>query len=406
MVLSLFLIILFILFISYLMGKEIDFLYLFAFGVVYYIFLPSLVHEFELFLSFPGMKGWYDTFNKGAQVYLPAIYIFFGAILCIFYFNFILKKIRVKTISLPIISNASLSFCFILIAMLSFYFWFNAMGMLFKGYSVAYSSDIMGKMATLNLICNFFALYGLQKNTKHLTNKLFLLLLIINSVFLLSMGGRMYVLSALITFFIYYLNKNSFDRFKFLFVIVITMTFMIFIGMFRLGSTDLSFAGYLFVAESVFTSYSSVSFLSQNEIPLLATGELAFKSLIGFLPSFMFENKFDYLVSPLDLGYKFSAPLGARSVVVTSFVSFGSLGAVVFFVFMSTGFFYLRCLSKRDIFFRTIYLCSLSVIPFMFFRDPFYVSFRVLWFIYFIVPLFIITLDAIIKKTTVKSREV
>ncbi|MDB4279344.1 oligosaccharide repeat unit polymerase [Paraglaciecola sp.] len=381
------------------MGREIDFLYLFAFGVIYYIFLPSLVHEFELFLSFPGIKIWYDTFNKGTQVYLPVIYIFFGAILCMLYFNFILNKIRVKTISLPIISNASLSFCFILIAMLSFYFWFNARGMLFEGYSVAYSSDVMGKMATLNLICNFFALYGFQKNAKHFTNKLFLLLLIINSIFLLGMGGRMYVLSALITFFIYFLNKNSFDRVKFIFVIVITMTFMIFIGMFRLGSTDLSLAGYLFVAEPVFTSYSSISFLSQNEIPLLATGELAFKSLIGFLPSFLFENKVEYIVTPLDLGYKFSNPLGATSVIVSSFISFGSAGAIVFFILMYTGFFCLRCLSKRDIFFRTIYICSLSVIPFLFFRESFSISFRVLWFVNLIIPIFIITMDVMIKKS-------
>jgi oligosaccharide repeat unit polymerase len=398
MVLGLFVIIVIVLLALYLKGIEIDFLYLFTFGVIYYVFLPSLVYEFELFLSFPAMSNWYDNFNEGSDSYLLVIYVFCSIILCMLYFNFVLKKIKIKTISLPLISNVNLNAFLFVIVLLSFSFWFSARHMLFKGYSVDYDSNIMGKMATINLICTFFCLYGIQKNKKHFTNKLFFFLLLINSIFLLGMGGRMYVISSAITFFIYFLNKNSFSRVNFIFIIIITFVFMLFIGMYRLGINDISFAGYLFVAEPVFTSYSSVTFLSQNEIPLFATGELFFKSFIGFLPSFLFENKADFLLSPSELGYKYLAPLGAVSIIVSSFVSFGSIGSVIFFIFIYIGFFYLRCLSKKDIFFRTVYICSLSVIPFMFFRDPFSISFRVLWFVNFIIPLFIITVDIMIKR--------
>jgi hypothetical protein len=173
---------------------------------------------------------------------------------------------------------------------------------------------------------------------------------------------------------------------------------MLFIGMFRLGSVDLSLAGYLFVAEPVFTSYSSVTFLSTNNILLFETSELFFKSLTGMLPGFLFEDKAQSMFSAIDLGYTFKAPLGATSLIVSSFASFGSAGSILFFVSMYIGFFYLRCLSKKDIFFKTIYFCSLSVIPFMFFRDGFSVSLRVLWFINFIIPLFIIITDMVIKK--------
>jgi len=402
-VLSLFIIIVIILLISYLKGIEIDFLYLFTFGVIYYILLPNLVHEYELFLSFPGMSSWYDIFNAGVNAYLPVIYIFCCVILFMLFLNRILKKIKVKTLSLPIISKTSLSVIFFFIAILCFYFWFNARFMLFKGYSVGYDLDMMGKLATINLICNFFSLYGFQTYKKHLTTKLFFLLLIFNSIILLGMGGRMYVLSSIITFFIYFINNKKFVRVNFIFIAVAVTALMIFIGMFRLGSTDLSLAGYSIVVESVFTSHSSVSFLSQNDIPIFATGELFYKSLIGFLPSFLFENKAGFITSAADLGYNYSSPLGATSIIVSSFVSFGSAGAGLFFIFMSTGFFYLKCLSKRDVFFRTIYLCSLSVIPFMFFRDGFSISLRVLWFVYLIIPLFIITIDVLIKKATYKS---
>ncbi|MEH6446232.1 MAG: O-antigen polymerase [Oceanospirillaceae bacterium] len=402
MVLSLFVIIVIILLISYLKGKEIDFLYLFTFGVIYYIFLPILVYEFELFLNFPGMSLWYITFNAGVNAYLPVIYIFCGAILFMLYFDMIFKKIKVKTLSLPIISKTSLSFIFFFIAILSFYFWFNARFMLFKGYSAGYDSNIMGKLATINLICSFFSLYGFQIYKKHLSTKLFFLLLIFNSIILLGMGGRMYVLSSIITFIIYALNNKKFIRVKFIFIVVVTTALMIFIGMFRVGSPDLSYAGYSFVVESIFTSFSSVGFLSQNEIPLFATGELFFKSLMGFLPSFLFENKAEFITSAADLGYKYTAPFGATSIIVSSFASFGSAGAGIFFIFMYTGFFYLKCLSKKDVFFRTIYFCSLSVIPFMFFRDGFSVSLRVLWFVYLIIPLLIITIDVVIKKATSK----
>ncbi|MDY4368061.1 O-antigen polymerase [Pectobacterium brasiliense] len=378
----------------------LDFYYFMCFGVAYYIFSPYLLYLTGALVSYPGILSWREYFFSITEKYEYVCYIFFSLTVFVFFIKKITACVPIPIIKFPIVSRFSLLFSACLIMILCFYLWYSAFesSLLFSGYTVEYSTQIMGNMATANLLLNFLALYAKLVNKSKVKN-FYIFIMVVNSIFLLSMGGRMYVVTIIIPWLMLYVNnvhdlKSFLKKFKVSILLIALVFLFCLIGIFRLGIRDLSFIIYIFFAEPIFTSYSTVTYLLFNpEIPLLNDGALFVNSFVGIIPSFLIDNKETLYLLPEHLGFYYESPLGATSVVIYLFTSFGILGSYFFIALLTSFYTVLSRLSVNCDFFKAFYLCALSVVPFIFFRETFYISTRVIVFPIFILPLFILIFD-------------
>jgi len=377
----------------YLSGREIGFSFLFSFGVLFYILIPYIIYEYGLFEGYPGIKLWKEHFRLAHARYEWICFYFFLCSCIVVFVDFLCLKVTLKRagVQMTNIGHIGGTCSLIFIAMMLFYLWIKSYqaGALFKGYAVSYETGLMGNMATANLFANFMAIYFFLVGRKKLSVR-FMLLIVVNSMFLLSMGGRMYVVTIIIPWFILLLsNKNSLcSRSLIMFMISFLVLFMSVVGIWRLGMSDVSFIGYITMAEAIFTSISISTFLHHNiEIPFMENGVYFISSFMGVLPSFLFSEKAQLFISPEQLGYKYESPLGATSLVVSLFTSFGYIGGIIYIFLVGVVTNIIRILGRENPFFKTYYLCVLSVVPFIYFRETFYISNRIIVFPLLIMPL-------------------
>ncbi|MBG6241248.1 MAG: oligosaccharide repeat unit polymerase [Candidatus Symbiopectobacterium sp. Dall1.0] len=325
---------------------------------------------------------------------------FFAFTVLIFICNKFFLRIKIPKVKISEISSLSLVISFFAIMILCFYLWYSAYeaNLLFSGYTSEYSTRIMGNMATTNLLLNFLAIYS-NFICKDKIKKIYMALIIINSLFLLSMGGRMYVVTIIIPWLIIYGDnvktlKDFIRKFKINLIMVSLIILFCAIGIFRLGIMDFSFMIYIFFAEPIFTSYSSVTYLLYNsDIPLLNNGMLFISSFLGIIPSFIMENKDSLYLLPEHMGFYYESPFGGTSIIVYLFTSFGIFGAFFFMCFWVFFYGIMSKIAKTCVFFKTFYLCALSIIPFIFFRESFYISTRIIVFPIFILPMCVFVFD-------------
>ncbi|MFM4862519.1 O-antigen polymerase [Aeromonas media] len=378
--------------ILYFSKRHIGFLFLFSFGVAYYIYAPYLIYCFNFFESYPGMNEWFYSFGQAAEYYEILLYYSFFMILFVIILSNLTNKIKVPHLKTREVHPSVLLGAMIGIFLLLVSVWYQARYMFFKGYSVEYNTTLMGQMATFNLLINFVVMYSYIK--KYF--KIFyigLLILSVNSILLLGMGGRMYILTVLISWFLLKMNKNLSSvksRVKLIYYAAFLTALFSFVGIWRLGIGNIGYLPYILMAEPVFTSYSSATFIANNEIPLLGDIHIYFNSFVGLMPSFFVENKSQFYTLPSDLGYYYLTPLGATSVVVYMLVSFGVIGCPLFLSWLVFLFFILKRMTQNNDIFLVIYYSALSVVPFIFFRETFYISTRVFLMTSAVLPIMIL----------------
>ncbi|WP_421300343.1 O-antigen polymerase [Aeromonas veronii] len=396
----------------YFSGKEIGFGFLFSFGALFYILTPYIIYTYGFFDGYPGIELWKESFNLSLSRYKWVYLYFFICSFVVVFIDFLFSRLtsnKVNTQSFYI-SHIGGIFALLFITVILLVFWFKSYqaGMLFQGYAVSYDTGLMGNMATANLFSNFMAIYFFL-NSKRKLSLLFSMLIAINSIFLLSMGGRMYVVTIILPWvFIYLANRTAlYSRVKILSLVLLLVLFMGIVGIWRLGMSDISFIGYITMAEAIFTSISISTFLHLNEnVPFLENGFYFISSLMGVLPSFIFPDKAQLFISPEQLGYKYESPLGATSLVVSLFTSFGYLGGLIYIMFVGLFMNILRVLANKAFFLKTYYLCVLSIVPFIYFRETFYISNRIVIFPFLIMPLIFYFFDRILFLGFAKSKEV
>ncbi|MBC7850755.1 MAG: oligosaccharide repeat unit polymerase, partial [Chitinophagaceae bacterium] len=256
---------------------------------------------------------------------------------------------------------------------------------LFGGYG-SYDIGARGKLSTLLIIFNFFLLYQLVSKQKL---SMFLVAgTILGCLFLLSMGGRMYVFQ---TFVVLLVFKTSFSQArwktgKLLIFIFSGLLIGAAFGLWRMGSSlGVEKAAYSFFAEPTFTWFSTISYLSSNEVPLLSFPSNFITSFLNLVPNTFFSFK-PYIVSTASMVNDYQNPLGADSVWSTFVINFGSLGSCIFLCV--TGFIlnYLRHLSAQSRFMAVYYIMVCGMLPFQFFRDGFYILNKQLFFNFLLLP--------------------
>jgi hypothetical protein len=124
-------------------------------------------------------------------------------------------------------------------------------------------------------------------------------------------------------------------------------------------------------SETMYTSFSLVSFLEYRNLNFLQFPFLLISDIINLLPSFLFPEKF--LLSYKEI-YNLDAPLGAFHSFISFSLNFGVIGTIVcFFIF---GFFLANTkkYASDNMIFKLIYVLISGNLAFTFFRDPFSIS--------------------------------
>jgi hypothetical protein len=372
----------------------IDHRVLFVFGYIFYLFTPYIVGVSEAFSGFPGIElyqGYFKLIPKDKLLIYMLITLSWLPAFFLGHFCYSLVKPYKRSLELfdatPL--SRSVSYIGLLLLFVLMVFTFIARHSLFGGYG-SYDVGARGKMSTLLVIFNFFLAYQLVCRQKV---SLFLIAgTAITAFLLLSMGGRMYVIQTFIILLVY---KTSFSprRWKlhqmFAFLLITFLVGAAF-GIWRMNAAfGIDKAAYSFMAEPVFTWFSTSTFLIGNDIPMLNMPWNFLSSFLNLVPNTIISFK-PYLVSAQNMGYTYQSPLGADSIWTNVVINFGWLGSIGFMFLLGFLLNFFRHLSERKHFWAVFYMLVCGLLPFQFFRDGFYLLNKQLFFNFLLFPALIL----------------
>ena len=291
---------------------------------------------------------------------------------------------KIKLVKLKYINLKSNQFNILLpvITFFLIYFIISLKSYFFTGYlSTLSTSSEKGPFVlfTMSYFTIFF--YDAIKNTNRSDNLFFniffsfrALLYWSLSLLILSLGGRLYFLTSIIAFFLFYTNfvkKIKWISF-FLYMTVIVCPLLVW-GVLR-SNQNFTFDLLLFTlsAEPIFTSFSLLTFLDNNPFIFFEFPQILASQLINFVPHFILPNKSEYMITAQELGYIYEKPIGAQNIYVSLMINFGIIFSFLFFLFL--GFFLSYIKRLNSIFFRVTYCLFVSYMAFSLFRDSFQVS--------------------------------
>lgn len=370
---------------------------LFFYGINIYFILPVIVGVNYSFFGSEPFDGWFYYFKSVDDYHVFLFLLFSFCAFLVFSFPFLILKFNNFAFNHTAKYLSSSGIYIIPVVLMSIYLWSLGRHIYFSGYTVDYDSDFMGKLATLEAILIFFFIFTENKHSKVIYG----LIMLVNCILLLSMGGRMYVLLSLISLGSFFYGHRTISVHMFL-NIIIAIVGLVLVGMWRLDGVKYEFFSYILLAEPMYTSYSIFSFIHNNEIPMIAVPINFINSFLMSMPSFLVD-KTRCLISVENLGFSYDSPLGATSLFVSLIANFGVLGSFVFLMLFSLSI----CLSKNSdrIFLQSYYYISCGVIPFMLFRDAFGISIKVLFLTGFLIPFIISLIDFFVPKKEVAYYE-
>jgi hypothetical protein len=202
------------------------------------------------------------------------------------------------------------------------------------------------------------------------------------SFIILSLGSRLYSVYGLCSLLVYYsfcikpiTYRNALIGF------VGVLLFVSAIGAWRLGITiSLESIFFYFTAESFFTSFSLITFLTHWDGELLNFPFLLISDFINLVPSIFFPNKGDLIMNISDFGYFTKSPLGALHSFVSFMANFGVFGTIFIIFIFSKILSYLekhmtdQASRIKNYWYKLSYIGISASLVITFFRDPFSVS--------------------------------
>ncbi len=241
------------------------------------------------------------------------------------------------------------------------------LGACLKDYDVffqAYSENnllVVGTLVAISLVLFSVSLrFGLEDRWG------FMVGYFICAVVLLTIGGRLYFVSSILTLLIYFSHRKPIRTKVLLIGGVAAICLMGIIGVLRMHTPASILLIFLNVAtESLFTSFSLFSYLHANPIAWIKAPAFLLGDLYNLIPSALVNKQ--NLQTLADSHYEISSPVGAMNSWVSFNVNFGLVGTVVFL-------FLFGYLMRRHEKLTVPYLMLTGFIAFTFFRDPFSVS--------------------------------
>jgi len=203
----------------------------------------------------------------------------------------------------------------------------------------------------------------------------FMLAYYLFAVLALSMGGRLYFVTNVVTVILFLtMWFHVRVRLRGLLVLGIVCAGGASLwGVLRAGGEFSVLNMLLNVAqEPLLTSISAFSFLNSGKVPIINFPVFLASDFINLLPSSIFPWKIDFLLDPREHGYNYSMPLGGLHVFVSLMVNFGLIGTAG--AFYAIGRLLGRYEHVRYAQAAVVYCLVAAGLTFTFNRDPFSVS--------------------------------
>jgi hypothetical protein len=180
----------------YLRGKVLGDVEMLAFGAMLYIALPFVAFEREWLLEMPGIENWRDLFQPARERSLQI-----AALSISLAMTYLLGRHASSATSARLGSTMNRPISKQMLTLVAVGLWsiWATTALLnqesfFQGYSIDYDTGLLGNLATVNLIALATVLSCRQYRRAGAAHRSLGLLLLVNSVALLSLGGRMYVI--------------------------------------------------------------------------------------------------------------------------------------------------------------------------------------------------------------------
>ncbi|MBT8547959.1 hypothetical protein G6680_05020 [Polynucleobacter paneuropaeus] len=372
----------------------------FLIGCTYYFFAPLILGYVGAFNSLESLS-FLDKYFEPNDVNWPFLvtFIFFGTVsyllgaFCINQPKTFPKSVETRR------SHAGTWTLFFLYGLAMLMLAFQARVLLFSGYSNMPDSGLVGPIATLQMFLLFQYLY--ERSAHCSIASAFALLLIINSYVLLSMGGRLYVISALAAIYFRWWNWGADSKrtqLRSLLLVLFVILVSVVIGMWRVGESDYSSAIFYLTAEANLISISAFTlFTGGNWLPIDAPFEFLL-SFTNLIPSVLWPEKSEWLASFINTMQNYQTPFGGVSIIASTISNFGYIGGLLFFFTVGLCMSKVGC-TRSDPAREARYSCLVGMLPFMFFRDPFQVQVKIVLIFQI---LYLIT--RILKKRNFSSR--
>lgn len=357
----------------YLRGKQLGDGSMLLFGLSFYCFLPFVAYGTNIYESGPGASVWSDVFQP---LYEASFTVagFFALLISSFLFGNVLPVPSLWAQFNRPISPKVLKVSVALLLVLWMLFIYQARSHLFAGYSVDADVSLAGPLSTINLIAVLILLNIKQWRQSQSVEYSFSIILLVNSLLLLSMGGRMYVLAPAISLFLQYINSDAKEiasRLRLLLVFCIVVLVLLAVGAWRMGrDTDFLTLLTLGLAEPILTSISMAFLYNCSSVAFFEFPYQFLSTIINFIPSGIFPDKANFMLELDPTGTCLFSPFGAVHISAMLLLNFGILGSCIFMVIFALFLKSLRQVNRNG-WWLYYYVCGL--LPFMFFRDGFQV---------------------------------
>ena len=371
-------------------GVVVDHVVIFSFGFLFYWVLPVAAGSLRILADEPVLALWYGTWAAAERS--GGLLVFLGSALAA-YLAFVggdaiggrirLRPERGTLAALPHDARLFALFLLPLGAIAAAYAW-ALRGELFTGYRTVYEADTTrGTFTAVNvLLLGLCFLRWAERDRwptpfrgwRAVVADPFMVAYVVSAVLVLSLGGRLYILSAALMALTWHsVYRRALPTGRALLIPIAGALVAGTVGTMRLGYAP-SPAGVTLnvLAEPLFTSFSLLHFIAQGDIPLVALPRFLLSDFVNLVPTAVLPMKAQLIADPEQYGYEVFSPGGALSSFFSWAINFGALGLVPMHFGIGWA---LAVLKRRTAPHLRVRYCMLSGwLAFTFFRDAFSIS--------------------------------
>lgn len=357
----------------------------FLWGWLYYLAMPIWFSGIYIKNGFPLYK---TVQSLLLSMDLRAYWIFCLSLLVAFFSGILLSSLAPMKLGTGRAERGVSHWVILGVVVVQLFCYFQLRNSLFQGYGGLnwdeknpYKSFISGLNVTLGVI--FVLNYDLGGKRRWMS----LIALLINSIMLLGMGGRMYVLIPIITFIYYKLVFGAWGIRKVLVMICLGAGGGLLVGLLRQGA-DVTVDGilYVFLGEPILNWIGGANFWVVNKVDLFEIPYGILGAILGMIPTFLWPSKAEYLGSFANNGFSVESPVGGTNVIISLLSNFGICGSVVAVLFLGIFTGILVSLSRKGQFFKCLLSAHVALLAFMFFRDNFGIHIKTLFVNALLIP--------------------
>ncbi|MBI5134678.1 hypothetical protein HZA86_00355 [Candidatus Uhrbacteria bacterium] len=370
-------------------GIEIDHIFLFSTGFIFYLVLSYTLAKSSFFSvyvgspSYPVWKASYDLVTQETWAWYLASLVF---LYCAFIAGSWLavrrssSSVRVRNPIDPVATNIFFAITMGFIAVFGYqlrdhFFWsYQKSTQISVFSSFVAASILLISVTACVVIYRYHSGKSLRRSLLHPAVASYGVV----AILLLSMGGRVIVVSSLlmiVIFYSVYVHRLRLSTSIAFFVFLVILSHIVILWRMGFASEILNPKQYYNVrgleialfSENFNVSYSLMDFLAKYPIPLIRFPLILFSNFIGLMPSFIFPDKSAWILDVSSIGYTIGSPSGGFNAYVSLMVNFGIIGSSLFLFGLS--YFLQRLRQYQSTIAIAMYVLLSGWLAAMFFRD-------------------------------------